>query len=156
MIIKVTLEDNSTNFGDDYLSFFPEEHLYGGISWNQLSIDNCSIVVKRGETKSFNTSFNIDSKRGGIGKISFVSSNTSLNFTITPSEYIAKHGLDFPSLVSISADPSLAQGQYPVYLTINGTDLGTMVHCRDTNSYVMFGSGYLPPKIFFTLNMTVV
>jgi hypothetical protein len=153
--IKVSLEDNSTNFGDDSMFFFPEEHLYGPMSWNQLSIDNCSIIVKRGETKTFNISFIEDPKRGNIGKISLTSSKTPLNITITPSEYIAKHGLDFPSVVSIAADPSQVQGQYPLNITINGTVLDTMVHCRDTDAYIISGQGYSMPPISH-INVTVV
>ena len=121
----------------------------GGVSWNQLSIDNCSIVVKRGETKTFNISF-IKNARGGIGKNSFTPLNTSLNFTITPSEYIVKNFLEFPSVVSINADPSLTQGQYQIKTTINETMTSpTMVHCRDTDSYVLYEN-------FFPLNVTVI
>ncbi len=154
--IHVSLEDNSSSFGDDGMIFYPGLLTSGPYSWNQLSIDNCSIRINPGETKTFNASFREDYK-GNIGKISFISLNTPLNFTITPSEYIAKPGLDFPSVVSISADLSLAQGQYQINTTINGTKaFATMVHCRDTDSNDLYDRGRLPPNIFFPLNVTVI
>jgi len=140
--------------------FYPGLLTGGPYSRNSLSIDTCSIVIKRGETRTLNTSFTEDG-RGGIGKVSFIPSITPLNVTITPPEYIEKHFLEFPSVVSITADPSLAQGDYPIDITINGNGaiLLTMVHCKDRDSYVMRGPGYfgpgystLPPPI----NVTVV
>src|SRR4030042_5989947 len=102
---------------------------------NHLSLDNCSIVVKQGETRTFNTSF-MEDGRGRIGKISFIPSDTPLNVTLTPSEYIKKHFLEFPSRVSITAHPLLAKGQYQLNITINGTAFGTFIDCKDTNTVI--------------------
>jgi hypothetical protein len=152
--ITVNLPDNSTHFANHKMSLIQPRPTSGAYPRHRLTIDNCSIVVNRGETRSFNTSF-FEDPRYGIKKISFIPSSTPLNFTITPSEYIAKHFLEFPSRVSNTAHPLLAQGQYPLNITINGTGLATMVECRDnTDANVMFGEGYTPN--IFTFNVTVV
>ncbi len=154
--VNVSLEDNSSHFGDDSLYFYPGMLTGGPFPTNQLSIDNCSIVLKRGETRTFNASF-VEDGRGGIGEFSYMSSDTPLNFTITPSIYTGKHILEFPSVISIAADPSLAPGQYPVSLniTINGRASTTMVHCRDRDSYEYIDINQVPPVNFVTLNVTV-
>jgi hypothetical protein len=156
--VNVSLEDNSSHFGDDNMFFYPGTLSGGPRYWNTLSIDNCSIVVKRGETRTFNASF-MEGGGGGIGKVSFIPSTTPLNVTITPSEYIEKHFLEFPSVVSITADPSLVQGYYPIDITINGAILATEVHCKDRDSYVMSGPGYFGPGYSTPpppINVTVV
>ena len=152
--VNVSLEDNSSHFGDDNMNFYPGLLTGGPYSRNTLSIDNCSIVVKRGETRTFNASF-MEDGRGGIGNCSLIPSTTPLNVTIIPSEYIEKHFLEFPSVVSITADPSLAQGYYPIDITINGAILATMVQCKDRSSgdiYIGPGFSTQPPPI----NVTVV
>ena len=131
--VNVSLKDNSSHFGDDNMMFYPGLLTGGPFSRNTLDIDNCSIVVKRGETRTLNISF-MEDGRGGIGNVSFIPSISPLNVTITPSDYIEKHYLEFPSVVSITADPSLAQGHYPVDISINGVILSTMVHCKDRGS----------------------
>ena len=152
--VNVSLENNSSHFGDDDMIFYPGLLTGGPYERNSLSIDNCSVVVKRGETRTFNASFK-ESPRGGIGKVSFIPSFSTLKVTITPSEYIEKHFLEFPSVVSITADPSLAQGYYPIDITINGAISSTMVHCKDRDFYISIDPGDLirhnPP-----INVTVV
>jgi hypothetical protein len=146
--INVSLEDNSAHFGDDNMNFYPGLLTGGAFSINSLSIDNCSIVVKRGETRTFVASF-MEDGRGGIGKVFLIPSNTPLNVTITPPEYIIKHFLEFPLVVSITADPSLAQGYYPIDITINGNGaiLSKAVHCKDRSSGDYFiGPGYFGPN----------
>jgi hypothetical protein len=159
--VNVSLEDNSTHFGDDSMIFYPGMLTGGPFSFNSLSIDNCSIVVKRGETRTFNATY-IEDGRGGIGNFSLIPSTTPLNVTITPSEYVEKHILKFPLVVSITADPSLAQGYYPIdlNLTINGAISATMVQCKDRSSGDniigpgFFGPGYSTPPP--PINVTVV
>jgi len=152
--VNVSLEDNSSHFGDDDMIFYPGLLTGGPYSRNTLSIDNCSIVVKRGETRTFNASF-MEDGRGGIGNFSLISSITPLNVTLTPSEYVEKHYLEFPSVVSITADPSLAQGYYPIDITINGAILATVIHCKDRGPEdIYIGPGYLTP--IPPINVTVV
>jgi hypothetical protein len=153
--ISVSLEDNSSSFGDDKMYFYPGLLTSGPFPMNRLLIDNCSIEVKSGETRTFNASFMEDS-RGRFGKISFIPSDVPLKVNLTPSEYIAKHYLKFPLVVSITADPSLAQGHYPIDITINGTSLNTMVDCGDTGASDMIGPNDLITQTIFPLNVTVV
>lgn len=86
--------------------------------------------------------FFFEDGRGGIGNFSLIPSTTPLNVTITPSEYVEKHILEFPSVVSITADPSLAQGYYPIDITINGAILATAVLCKDSSSGGIIGPGF--------------
>jgi hypothetical protein len=153
--ISVSLEDNSSSFGDDKMYFYPGLLTSGPFPMNRLLIDNCSIEVKSGETRTFNASFMEDS-RGRFGKISFIPSDVPLKVNLTPSEYIAKHYLKFPLVVSITADPSLAQGHYPIDITINGTSLNTMVDCGDTGASDMIGPNDLITQTIFPLNVTVI
>jgi hypothetical protein len=154
LYVNVSLGDNSSSFGDDEMFFVsPGKGTSGPFTMNRLSIDTCSIVIKRGEIRTFNTSFIEDSK-GDIGKISFISSNTPLNFTISPSEYIARHDLEFPSVVSIAADTSLAKGQYPINIAINGTGSVTEVDCGDTGTHDDFGPG--EARDSFSFNVTII
>jgi hypothetical protein len=152
--VNVSLEDNSSHFGDDDMVFYNGLLTSSRYEKNSFSIDNCSIVVKRGETRTFNASF-MESPRGGIGKASFIPSFSTLKVTITPSEYIEKHFLEFPSVVSITADPYLAQGYYPIDITINGAISSTMVHCKDRDSYISIDPGDLIPPIP-PINVTVI
>jgi hypothetical protein len=152
--VNVSLDDNSSHFGDDNMFFYPGISSGSPRYLNTLSIDNCSIVVKRGETRTFNVSF-MEGGGGGIGKVSFSPSTTPLNVTITPSEYIEKHFLEFPSVVSITADPSLVQGYYPIDITINGAISSTIVRCKDRGpGDIYIGPGYLTP--IPPINVTVV
>ncbi len=152
--ITVNLQDNSTHFANDKMTLIQPRRTSGAYPRNRLTIDNCSIVVKRGETQTFNISF-MEDPREGIGKISFIPLDTPLMVTLTPSEYIDKHFLEFPSRVSITAHPLLAQGRYPINIATNGTGLATMADCSDdTGADVMFGAGYTPN--FFTFNVTVI
>jgi hypothetical protein len=134
--------------------FYPGMLTGGPFSFNSLSIDNCSIVVKRGETRTFNATY-IEDGRGGIGNFSLIPSITPLNVTITPSEYVEKHILEFPLVVSITADPSLAQGYYPIDLTIKAAILTTFVQCKDRDSGgISIGPGFSPQPP--PINVTVV
>jgi hypothetical protein len=153
--INVSLEGNSPNFGDDEMMFYPGMLTSGPLQMNRLIIDNCSIEVKSGGTRTFNASYMVDS-RGRFGEISFIPSDTPLKVSLTPSEYFAKHNLKFPLVVTITAYPSLVQGQYPLNITINGTTLNTMVDCGDTGASDIIGPNDVITQTIFPLNVTVV
>jgi hypothetical protein len=130
LIISVHLQDNSTQYGDDKMNL--EQRRMGGkpLSWYRLTIENCSVIIKRGETSNINITFQHD-PLAGIREISYISSQTPLNVTINPSGFISKHFLEFPSVVTITSNPSLVSGMYPFGITIDGLNDSLLTQCND-------------------------
>lgn len=142
--IDVSLQDNSANFGQDFILLYP---IHGGpFNWDIITIENCSVIIKRGETAKFNITFK-HAQDAGPREITYTSSQTPLNVTINPSGFISKHFLEFPSVVTIAADPSLVPGIYPIDFTIDGLQDTLRTDCIDT---ITSGQQMMP------VNVTVV
>ena len=135
--INVNLQDNSTHYGNDMMNLVQNTRIGGKPpSRDQLTIENCSVIVNRGETRKINITFQHD-PFGGFMETSYISSQTPLNITIRPSGFISKHFLEFPSVVTISADPSLIPGLYPVSFTVHGLDDSLETYCKDTSRWMI-------------------
>ena len=111
-----------------------EQTRMGGMSASRdrLTIENCSVIVNRGETRKINITFQHD-PFGGLMETSYISSQTPLNITIRPSGFISKHFLEFPSVATITADPSLVPGIYPVRFSIKGLNDSLETYCKDNS-----------------------
>jgi len=134
--ISVNLQDNSTQYGNDKINLEQPRSTGRPFSWNTLTIENCSVIVKRGETRKFNISYLLDSY-SGIREITYATPFTPLNVTINPSRFNAKHFLEFPSVVTITTDPSLIPGKYPVSFTINGLNDSLLTRCNDNSEWMV-------------------
>jgi hypothetical protein len=134
--ISVNLQDNSTQSANDKMNLEQTRPTGGPFSWNTLTIENCSVMVKRGETSKINITFQHDSL-AGLREISFISSQTPLNVTINPSGFISKHFLEFPSVVTIAADPSLIPGIYLVSFMVNGLNDSLQTYCNDNSGWMI-------------------
>ncbi len=143
--IRVHLGNNSTQYADDQVSF--KTRLGGPYSLDYLSTDNCSIRIERGEKKQLNISYQYYFDRG-LGKINFSTAPTPLNITFTPSDFIVKHGIEFPVVLTISAGSYVSPGEYPLEFLINGNTRPQVIKCRDTNTYSRIGMPFI--------NVTVV
>ena len=149
--VTVRLGDNSPNYADDQISF--QSQFGGPMTYDVLSSKNCSVQMKRGETKIFSFTFqhNVDE---GIGEITFAPSFTPLNVTITPSHFIAKPSVEFPFTVAVSANQTVAPGNYPFIITVNGVTSPDMIHCLDSDTYL--SPQNTQTQSFFPVNVTVV
>jgi hypothetical protein len=144
--ISVRLGDNSTEYADDQI--FLQSTYMRPLAHDILTTENCSVVIKRGEKKHINISYLYYSDQG-LKKINFTFSQTPLNTTIIPSDdFLVKHQVDFPAILTISAGSHLPPGEYPVDILINGNADSSTIHCKDTGRY--YGSE-LP-----LVNVTVV
>jgi hypothetical protein len=129
--INARLDDNSTQYADDEVVL--TSRFGGPMSWDTLSTDNCSISINRGEKKQINI-FYLYNPDAGLGEVNFTASATPLNASITPSEFIVKHTIEFPAVLTISAGSSLPPGEYPVEILINGNH-PSQIHCKDSNTF---------------------
>ncbi len=98
--INVRLGDNSTQFADDQV--FLQSRPSRPFVLDTLSTDNCSVRMRQGEKKQLNLSYVYYQDRG-LGKINITTSQTPVIITITPSDFIVKHGIEFPFILTISA-----------------------------------------------------
>jgi hypothetical protein len=117
--VDVNLNNNSVKYGRDDLILYPA-WMPGPRFLDTISTENCSVTIKRGETRFFNTTYsrNVIS---GIGNISYTVTNTPLNISFVPPNFIVKQNTDFPITFSITAnDPSLVPGKYPVEIEVKG------------------------------------
>ncbi len=131
--MNVSLQDKSANYGADRISLYHSFITLGGPPYDSLFLDNCSIQIKPGETRKITISF-VHDPTGGLEEISYIPSKTSLNISIIPSKFVVKHFLKFPSIITVTANPSLISGEYQIDTTIEGVRAETLVHCNDTNS----------------------
>jgi hypothetical protein len=131
--VNVTLEDHSANFGQDSILLYPIVRT-SAFAWDTLTIENCSVTIKRGETRKLNITYQLASDEQPQ-EVTYISSQTPVNVTITPSRFIAKRFLEFPSVVTITADPSLVPGVYPIGFAINGSGAELRSLCNDTNPF---------------------
>ena len=143
--ISVRLGDNSTQFADDQVVLLSRPSR--PFVLDTLSTDNCSIIMNHGEKKQLNLSYVYYQDRG-LGKINITTSQTPVNITITPSDFIVKHGIEFPFVLTISAGAYVPPKEYPVDILINGDKLPWGIHCRNIDAY----QGTQVPSI----NMTIV
>lgn len=147
--INVSLEAHQIQYGDDRIVINPALTLTGPFPLDQLSIANCSIHLKRGETRTFTISYQ-QFPGLGVGTITEGVSQTPLNISITPSEFISKQHIAFPSIVTVTADPSLTPGEYPFVFSIKGSRIDNpylVVQCNNGSKYV--------PQILPQVNVTV-
>jgi hypothetical protein len=119
LTINVSLQDGGLHLCNDSLALFPGAVEIYAVSQDMVSMETTSIVLKRGETREFNITYQ---RRGwaGLGEIGYSLLPTPLNVTIKPSNFIVKQSLDFPSVVAIAADSHLTPGVYPVKVSVKG------------------------------------
>jgi hypothetical protein len=119
LIVNVSSSGKNVTYGNDQILLNPIHHWLE--SNDYLISDNHTTVVRRGETGKINFSYQYNFDRG-MEEINFAASTTPLDITITPSKFYIKHYLEFPVVVSISADPSLAPGEYPFEILYSGSN----------------------------------
>jgi hypothetical protein len=126
--VDASLSDNSTNFGSDFILL--KSFHSGPFNFDRIIVEKCSITIKRGEMGKVNMTF-LGAPDAGIREIKYILSQTPLNVTIHPPLFIAKHHLEFPSTIQITADPSLEAGRYPVSITISGLKNDLSIECNN-------------------------
>jgi len=131
--ISVRLENNTSDYTDDSMGF--KSISLGPLTWDTIISENCSIRIKPGETKTFSFTFLHDYQQG-IKVLSYTTSGTPLNVTVTPSTFIAKWPYEFPFTISIKADRSLPPGNYPFNIAINGATSQDLISCLDNGTYL--------------------
>jgi hypothetical protein len=122
--LNVTLQNNTYNYGDDSVSIRPPGGIpgLGLIESDRLEfpINDTAIDLHAGDNYFIPVTF----YRGkGIGNVSYNISDTSLNVTISPSEFVARRNQNYPAQLSVHADRNLKPGNYSFTLDVDGADM---------------------------------
>jgi hypothetical protein len=119
--MNVTLQNATFNYGDDTMSIRNNVIIPGlpAIESDRLIIpaNNTAVTLQAGDSYIIPFEF---SRGQGIGNISYNLSQTSLNVTIVPSEFVARVGQTYPAQLSVHADRNLAPGNYSFTLDAVG------------------------------------
>lgn len=119
--LNVTLQNDTFNYGDDSVSIRGPLIIPGlpAVESDRLTIpeNDTAFDLHAGESDSIPLEF----FRGqGIGNVSYNISDTLLNVTITPADFVAKGGQSYPAQLSVHADRSLTPGNYSFTLDAAG------------------------------------
>jgi len=119
--LNVTLQNNTVHYADDTL------YIQNEISPGQGVFESDELKIPRNDTAidlhaGDRHLIPVEFHRGsGIDNVSYTVSETPLNVTITPSEFVAKSSDQwYPALLSIHADRNLAPGNYSFALDADG------------------------------------
>jgi hypothetical protein len=151
--INISLQNYSKNYGDDSISLIHSFFSSGGFPHDELSMNNCSLQIRPGETRKINMTF-LHDPTSGIEEIFYTPTETPLNVSLTPSDFVVKHHIIFPVILTVTADPSLIPGEYPINTIINGVRVPTFIHCNDSNSYILPQNTLT--QSYFPVNVSVV
>jgi len=124
-----------------------------------IEVEKGSVSIKKGETKFFNITYR-PMWYTGMGEISYSSSKTPLNVTITPARFFARHSFYWTSegpdfiytlVVKITAPSDVKSGRYLVSFTQSGGGkviFDTRIKCPDCKEID-------PTQKMFVVNVTV-
>jgi len=121
--LNVTLQNNTVHYADDTLYIQNEISPGQGVFESdelKIPINDTVIDLHAGDQYLIPVEFH---RGSDIGNVSYNISETPLNVTITPSEFIAKSsGQLYPAQLSILADRNLAPGNYSFTLDADGAE----------------------------------
>ena len=121
--LNVTLQNNAAHYADDTLYFQNEISPGQGVFESdelKIPVNDTVIDLHAGDQYLVPVEFH---RGSGIGNISYNLSETPLNVTITPSEFVAKSGgQGYPAQLSMQADRDLAPGNYSFTLDAEGAE----------------------------------
>jgi len=155
---NVSLDGNASRYCNDMMVFASFDYKPPADS-DVIEVEKGSLSLKKGETKFFNITYR-PMWYTGMQEISYSSSQTPLDVTITPARFYARHsfyltseGPDFiyPLVVKITAPSSVKSGQYLVSFTQHGGGkvmFDTWIKCEDCKEIDQ-------PQKTFVVNVTV-
>lgn len=138
---NVSLDGNASHYCNDMMEFASFDYKPPADS-DVIEVEKGSVSIKKGETKFFNITYR-PMWYTGMQEISYSSSQTPLNVTITPARFYARHsfyltseGPDFiyPLVVKITAPSYVKSGQYLVSFTQHGGGkvmFDTWINCTE-------------------------
>jgi hypothetical protein len=119
--LNVTLQNDTFNYGDDSVSIRAPLIIPGLPAAESdrliIPINDTAFDLQTGESYSIPVEF---SRGQGIGTVSYNLSDTPLNVTIIPAEFVARDGQSYPAQLSVHADRSLTPGNYSFTLDAVG------------------------------------
>jgi hypothetical protein len=119
--LNVTLQNETFNYGDDSVAVRAGGFIPGlpAAETDHLTIpeNDTAFDLHAGESHSIPVEF---SRGQPIGTVSYTLSDTPLNVTITPPEFVAKDGQSYAAQLSVHADRSLLPGNYSFTLDAAG------------------------------------
>jgi hypothetical protein len=155
---NVSLDGNASRYCNDTMRFASFDYKPSADS-DVIEVEKGSLTIKKGETKFFNITYR-PMWYTGMQEISYSSSQTPLNVTITPSRFFARHsfywtseGPDFvyPLVVNITAPSYVKSGRYLVSFTQHGggkVRFDTWIDCKECKEID-------EPQNTFVVNVTV-
>jgi hypothetical protein len=155
---NVSLDGKSSQYCNDTMRFASFDYKPSAAS-DVIEVEKGSLSLKKGETKFFNITY-LPMWYTGMQEISYSSSQTPLDVTITPARFYARHsfyltseGPDFiyPLVVKITAPSYIKSGQYLVSFTQHGGGkviFDTWINCTDCKKIDK-------PQNTFVVNVTV-
>ena len=121
--LNVTLQNNTFNYGGDSVAIRAGGFIPGlpAVETDHLAIPENDTVfdLPDGGTYSIPVEF---SRGQAIGVVSYNLSDTPLNVTIDPVEFVAKAGQSYPAQLNVRADRNLTPGNYSFTLDAVGAD----------------------------------
>ncbi|WP_424026675.1 hypothetical protein [Methanoregula sp.] len=119
--LNITLQNDTFNYGDDSVSIRGGAFIPGlpAVESDRLTIpeNDTAFDLQTGESYSIPLEF---SRGQGIGNVSYNISDTSLNVTVTPAEFVSRSAQSYPAQLSVHADRSLTPGNYSFTLDAAG------------------------------------
>jgi hypothetical protein len=121
--LNVTLQDTTVHYADDTLYIQNEISPGQGVFESdelKIPVNNTVIDLHAGNQHLIPVEFH---RGSGIGNVSYHISETPLNVTMTPPEFIAKSSDQwYPAQLSIQADRNLTPGNYSFTLDADGAE----------------------------------
>lgn len=158
LFFNVSLDGKASQYCNDTIRFASFDYPSSADS-DVIEVEKGSLSIKKGETKFFNITYR-PMWYTGMQEISYSSSKTPLNVTITPARFFARHsfywtseGPDFiyPLVVKITAPSDVKSGRYLVSFTQHGGGkviFDTWIKCEDCKEIDQ-------PQKMFVVNVTV-
>jgi hypothetical protein len=158
LFFNVSLDGKASQYCNDTMRFASFDYKPSADS-DVIEVEKGSLSIKKGETKFFNITYR-PMWYTGMQEISYSSSQTPLNVTITPARFFARHsfywtseGPDFiyPLVVKITAPSYVKSGQYLVSFKQQGGGkviFDTLIKCEECKEID-------PSQKMFVVNVTV-
>jgi hypothetical protein len=155
---NVSLDGNASRYCNDTMEYASFNYKPPA-AVDVIEVEKGSLSLKKGETKFFNITYR-PMWYTGMQEISYSSSQTPLDVTITPARFYARHsfyytseGPDFiyPLVVKITAPSDVKSGQYLVSFTQHGGGKviwDPWIKCKDCKEIDQ-------PQKTFVVNVTV-
>jgi hypothetical protein len=158
LFFNVSLDGKASQYCNDTMRFASFDYKPSADT-DVIEVEKGSVSIKKGETKFFNITYR-PMWYTGMQEISYSSSQTPLNVTITPARFFARHsfywtseGPDFiyPLVVKITPPSDVKSGRYLVSFTQHGGGkviFDTRIKCAECKEID-------PQQKMFVVNVTV-